>query len=109
MWRAAPVYYGTFIIWSADNKLLDREIEKKNQIDSVLDYIHRQLSQLKVVNDLPDSCVPPTALINRAVDVKSCALEYVAVHIRHESGLLGTLGIHLFDLLTTRECGYSVA
>ena len=80
-------------LWSADMKLVDREVERKNEIGNVLGYIHRQLGQLKVVDSLPDSGVPPTALINRSLDVKSAALTYIAIHICHESGRLGTLGI----------------
>jgi hypothetical protein len=83
-------------------------LEKTNQIDSMLDYIHRQLGQLEVVDNLPDSSVPATALINRSIDVKSAALAYVAMHIRHESGRLGALGIFLGTLLTIRKCGCGV-
>jgi hypothetical protein len=73
--------------------MVDREVSRKNEIGLALDYINRQLGQLKVITELPDSGVPPITLINRAVDVKSAALTYIAVRIHHQSGRFGTLGI----------------
>jgi len=59
----------------------------------MLDYMYRHLGQLAVVDDLPDIMVPSIPLSNRALDVKSAALIYLAVHIRHQGNRLGITGM----------------
>lgn len=73
--------------------MAEREIKRKEEIEKTLDYIYRQLGQLTAIQSLPDSVVPPQALINRATDVKSAVLVYVAVHIRHEGIRCGIIGM----------------
>jgi hypothetical protein len=58
----------------------------------MLDYMYRQLGQLTVVTNRPDVVDPSKALLNRSLDVKSAALVYLSVHIRHE-GQLGIIGV----------------
>ena len=58
----------------------------------MLDYIDRQLQQLRIVQDLPENSVSPDVLVNRAMDVRSASMNYVAVHIHHESQTYGTAG-----------------
>jgi hypothetical protein len=60
-----------------------------------LNYIQWQLGHLNVINDLPDTDVQRATLINRATDVKSAMLTYIAVHICHEGNRLGLAGIVL--------------
>ena len=59
-----------------------------------LDYISRQLGQLQIVRRLPDVDVQSEQLVNRAIDVISAALKYLAVQIRHSANPLGVLGMH---------------
>lgn len=58
----------------------------------MLDYISRQLGQLDIVQRLPDTGVPSDQLVNRAMDVLSASLKYLAVHIDRESARLGIIG-----------------
>jgi hypothetical protein len=74
-------------------QIADREIARREEIEKTLDYIHRQLGQLEVTAHFPDALTPTTAVINRALDVKSAVLVYISVHIRHESNTLGIVGI----------------
>ena len=57
-----------------------------------VEYICQHLRQLNVIEQLPDADVPPEQLINRATDVLSSALTYLAVHIRYEGGRFGVVG-----------------
>ena len=77
-------------------KIADRELARKEEVENILLHIYRQLGELNVVTDLPNTDIPPTALINRALDVKSAVLTYLAVHICHESSRLGIIGIFSF-------------
>jgi hypothetical protein len=78
----------------SNGKMAEREIKRKEEIEKTLDYIYRQLGQLTGIQSLPDSVVPPQALINRATDVKSAVLVYVAVHIRYEGIRCGIIGMY---------------
>jgi hypothetical protein len=75
--------------------MADREITRKGEIEDMLDYMYRQLGQLEIVagDDLPNTVIPSKALQNRSMDVKSAALAYLSVHIRHEGGRLGIIGM----------------
>jgi hypothetical protein len=87
-------------------KIADREISRKVEVENTLNFIHRQLGQLNVIHKLPKTEVPPTALINRSIDVKSAALTYIAVHLRYVTRRLGLIG-HLFKASTTYDRKYS--
>jgi hypothetical protein len=54
--------------------------------------MYRQLGQLAIVADLPHDVDPSRALLNRSLDVKTAALVYLSVHIRHD-GELGIIGM----------------
>ena len=60
-----------------------------------MEYICRQLEQLDIIEHLPDADVAPDHLINRATDVLSATLTYLAVHIHHQPGRFGVIGILL--------------
>jgi hypothetical protein len=93
MWRRPPISHGRVLVNNkSDLKIADRELARKKEVERILDYIYRQLGQLGVINNLPDSGVRPIALMNRALDVKSAAMTYIAVHIIHESNRLGIIG-----------------
>jgi hypothetical protein len=74
-------------------KMYDHELEMIAEVERTLDYIYRQLGQLGIIRDLPDCGVSETALQNRALDVKSTVMIYIAVHLSHECNALGTIGI----------------
>ena len=58
----------------------------------MLDYMCQQLEQLDIVQSLPDDLVQATLVINRAMDVRSTFMHYLALHIRHDASPLGTVG-----------------
>jgi hypothetical protein len=72
--------------------MADREVGRKKEIESQLDFISRQLGQLQITETLPTSAISSQALINSAMDVRSAVMQYLAVQIRHESYALGLLG-----------------
>ena len=65
----------------------------------MLDFISRQLEQLRIVQNLPEPCgVARDGLVNRAMDVRSAALTYITVHLNHDAcrgGILGTFPFFL--------------
>jgi len=70
----------------------DREVGRQEMVEKTMDYICRQLSRLKVIEGLPDAKIESETLINRATDVLSGALTYLAVHLSREPGVFGVLG-----------------
>jgi hypothetical protein len=87
----------------SNEKIADCEIARRRDVEKALEFIHYQLQQLEVINELPDSEVRPTALINRAMDVKSAVLTFIAVHIRHEGNRLGLIGSSLSNVVYDRK------
>ena len=85
--------------------MADREIGRREMVEKTVDYICRQLSRLKVIEGLPDAKIESETLINRATDVLSGALTYLAVYITREPGVFGVLGrlTKLHDSLTSRK------
>ena len=65
---------------------------RQKVVEKTVEYICRQLEQLDIIEHLPDADVPPEYLINRATDVLSATLTYLAVHIHHQPGRLGVIG-----------------
>lgn len=70
------------------------EISRKADIENTLDYISRQLEQIKIVDRLPGGLGQPNELVNRAMDVRSASMKYLTVHIRHMSKSFGVAGYH---------------
>jgi hypothetical protein len=77
--------------------MADRELKRRGEIEKGLDYISRQLGQLKVIENLPNVEVMSQNLINSAMDVRSSVMRYLAIHIRHESRHFGILGMLLTE------------
>jgi hypothetical protein len=71
-------------------------VGRREKVEKTVDYICRQLDQLSVLESLPDGHVQPEQLMNRATDILSAVLTYLAVHIRHEPGRFGVVGIQAF-------------
>jgi hypothetical protein len=54
--------------------------------------MYNQLTRLDTITTLLNIEVPSDALINRAMDVRSSLMVFLAVHIRHEAVRFGLLG-----------------
>jgi len=62
-------------------------------VDKTLDFMCQQLEQLKVVDSLlPDDIEKGESAINRAMDIRSACMRYLAVNIRHDTTPLGIVG-----------------
>jgi hypothetical protein len=68
-------------------------MSRRTVVQKTVEYICQQVGQLKIVENLPEANIRPDQLINRATDVLSASLNYLAVYIRREPGLFGVLGI----------------
>src|SRR5271155_303377 len=58
----------------------------------MLDFMVQQLNRLSIVESMPKD-VDSAMVINRALDVRSACMVYLALNIRHEATPLGTVGI----------------
>ena len=61
----------------------------------------QQLEQLAILDILPDDLEQRDFVINRALDVRSATMLFLAMNIRHDSTFLGIPGILLFRALVT--------
>lgn len=74
-------------------KIAETELARKAAVETQLEYICRQLNHLDITGRLSLSDeVPSEALVNRAMDVRSSVMLFLAVHIRYEAVRLGLLG-----------------
>jgi hypothetical protein len=73
-------------------QIADKEIGRKEELERMLDYLCQQFAHLKLVNVLPDDLEQRDFVVNRALDVRSASITYLAVTIRHDATLLGTPG-----------------
>jgi hypothetical protein len=64
----------------------------------MLDYMCQQMEQLAVVETLPDDIEQCDTVINRALDVRSACMLFLALHIRHDSTPFGGVGMITLDL-----------
>lgn len=72
--------------------MAEKEITRRDTIGNKLDYISRQLGQLEIVQTLPQVSIETVQLENRAIDVLSAVLTFLAVNIKSESAKLGVIG-----------------
>lgn len=63
----------------------EKEIARRKEFERALDYISQQLELLKTVNELSDAEKMSAPVVNRATDVFSAVLRYIAVNVRHKS------------------------
>ena len=63
----------------------------------------QQLEQLAILDILPDDLEQREFVINRALDVRSAAMLFLATNIRHDSTFLGIPGILSFIALVTKN------
>ena len=65
----------------------------------MLQYIYQQLNNMKAVHRLPQDIEQRESVVNRALDVRSSCMIYIARLISHESTILGMTGtIHCLNL-----------
>ena len=85
----------------------EQELSRKEELDNALDYFVQQLEELEVVSVLPDDIDQRDYILNRALDVRSASMLYLAVHLRHGATALGTLGSSMFLFNAYSQGGYS--
>jgi hypothetical protein len=73
-------------------QIADKEIGRKEELERTLEYISQQFAQLETVNFLPDDLEQREFVINRAMDVRSASMIYLALSIHHDETSLGTAG-----------------
>jgi len=62
----------------------------------------QQLEQLAILDILPDDLAQREFVINRALDVRSATMLFLALNIRHDSTFLGIPGIPLIQSVSNR-------
>jgi hypothetical protein len=75
-------------------QIADKEIGRKKELGRTLEYLSQQFAHLELVNVLPSDLEQREFVVNRALDVRSASMKYLAVSIRHNETSLGTPGIH---------------
>ena len=85
---------------------MDKELTRKAELLKSLDYICHQVGQLEVVDVIPPDLEQLDVVINRAIDVRSAAMRYLAYQIQHDTNRLGTAGIGRFTTLQAASADY---
>jgi len=67
-------------------------LARQKELISTLDYICHQWEQLAILNSLPKDLEQRDFVINRALDVRSASMRYLAINIRHHSTSFGIPG-----------------
>jgi hypothetical protein len=78
-------------------QIAEREISRKNELEKTLDFMYQQLEQLEILDVLPTDLQQREILINRAMDVRSASMLYLATILRHEATPLGSVGMCLIQ------------
>jgi len=74
-------------------QIADKEIGRKEELERALEYLSQQFAYLEMVNVLPDDLEQREFVANRALDVRSAAMMYLAFMVGHDATPLGTPGI----------------
>jgi hypothetical protein len=77
-------------------QIADKEVGRKEEVERTLNFMYQQLEQLEILNILPEELEQRVSVINRAIDVRSAAMIYLAVNIHHQTTALGDMGIRLY-------------
>lgn len=64
----------------------------------MLDFMSQQLELLEILNILPDDLEQPHIVVNRALDVRSACMVYLAVGIRYDETPFGSLGTIFWNI-----------
>jgi hypothetical protein len=73
--------------------MIEKELAIKNQLRDAFETVFLLMEQLRVFDVLPDDLVQRDFITNRALDMRSASIIYLAVIIRHYSrrgGIPGT-------------------
>ena len=73
-------------------QIADKEIGRKEELGRTLEHLSHQFAHLEMMKVLPDELEQREFVVNRALDVRSAAMMYLAVSIRHDATPLGTPG-----------------
>jgi hypothetical protein len=73
-------------------QIADKETARKNELTKTLDFMCQQLEQLEVIDSVPKDLEQRDILINRALDVRSACMQYLAANIPHEATRFGIPG-----------------
>ena len=79
---------------ATDCQIAEKEIGRKTEVLQRLDYICQQFSHLKIVKSIPLDIGQEdrVRLANRAMDVRSACILYLAAQFKHDKTWLGTIG-----------------
>jgi hypothetical protein len=66
---------------------------RTDELEGTLDYMCQQLEQLDIVRILPGDLEEYRSVINRAVDIRSACMVYIACHIQNDQTNFGLIGI----------------
>lgn len=73
-------------------QIADKEIRRKKELETALEYLCQQFEHLQMVKVLPDELEQRDFVVNRAMDVRSASMTYLASIIHHNSTPFGTPG-----------------
>jgi len=73
-------------------QIADKEIGRKEELGRTLEHLSHQFAHLEMMKVLPGELEQREFVINRALDVRSAAMMYLAVSIPHDATPLGTPG-----------------
>ena len=73
-------------------QIADKEVGRKAEVERTLNFMYQQLEQLEILDTLPEELEQRESVVNRAIDVRSAAMIYLAVNIRHQTTALGDIG-----------------
>ena len=71
---------------------MDKELTRKDELSESLEYICHQVGQLAVVDVIPPNLEQVVVVVNRAIDVRSAAMRYLAYQIQRDRNRLGIAG-----------------
>jgi hypothetical protein len=76
-------------------QIAEKEAERKEQVERALTFISQQLEQLDILELIQGDADLDNyeSLFNRAMDVRSASMIYLAVHIHHDATPLGSIGV----------------
>lgn len=76
-------------------QIAENETQREEEVLKILDVICQQLGDLGVAKVIPKEIKPRRAIINRAIDVRSASMFYLASHIHHDATWLGIAGTYM--------------
>jgi len=73
-------------------QIADKEIGRKKEVGKTLEFLSHQFAHLGLANILPDDLEQRDFVVNRAMDVRSASMMYLAVAIGHDTTPFGIPG-----------------